>query len=195
MSAIGAAVDERVGATRDLADLSSLIAETSRAMARRFRRGGRLLVFGTGRAAADAGHVSVEFVHPVIVGKRALPALTLTGDVATVTGMTAAGTPDEMFAHQIRLLGRPGDIALGIADRAGDPAVTRGLDAAGRAGMLTVALVGGRPDPAGPGRSADFRIPAGSEDPLVIKEMQVTTYHVLWELVHIFLDHPEEPEG
>ena len=53
------------------------LAEACREMAERFQRGGRLLAFGRGPYATDAQHVSVEFVHPVIVGKRALPALDL----------------------------------------------------------------------------------------------------------------------
>ena len=51
------------------------LAELCRAMSERFLRGGRLLAFGRGPYSTDAQHVSVEFVHPVIVGKRALPAL------------------------------------------------------------------------------------------------------------------------
>ncbi|MEO5953053.1 MAG: SIS domain-containing protein, partial [Chloroflexia bacterium] len=58
------------------------IAQACWAMARRFHQGGRLLAFGNGGSATDAQHVSVEFVHPVIVGKRALPALALTNDSA-----------------------------------------------------------------------------------------------------------------
>src|SRR5689334_24252218 len=54
---------------------SQKLAEISRAMAERFLSGGRLLAFGRGPYSTDAQHVSVEFVHPVIVGKRALPAL------------------------------------------------------------------------------------------------------------------------
>ncbi|HLO06611.1 MAG TPA: hypothetical protein VK198_08235, partial [Terriglobales bacterium] len=53
------------------------LAEACREMSERFLRGGRLLAFGRGPYATDAQHVSVEFVHPVIVGKRALPALDL----------------------------------------------------------------------------------------------------------------------
>src|SRR5215210_6913803 len=48
------------------------LAEACHEMSRRFLAGGRLLAFGNGSAATDAQHVSVEFVHPVIVGKRAL---------------------------------------------------------------------------------------------------------------------------
>src|SRR6266568_7797888 len=61
------------------------IAEACWAMARRFHLGGRLLAFGNGAWATDAQHISVEFVHPVIVGKRALPALALTNDSATLS--------------------------------------------------------------------------------------------------------------
>ena len=50
-------------------------------MAERFARGGRLIAFGrTPAARSDARHVAVEFVHPVIVGKRALPAIALAGE-------------------------------------------------------------------------------------------------------------------
>jgi len=56
------------------------LAEACHEMSRRFLAGGRLLAFGNGSAATDAQHVSVEFGHPVIVGKRALPALDLGPD-------------------------------------------------------------------------------------------------------------------
>ena len=52
-------------------------------MSRRFLAGGRLLAFGRGSAATDAEHVSVELVHPVIVGKRALPAMDMGPDFET----------------------------------------------------------------------------------------------------------------
>lgn len=188
MNAVAAAADARQAAGGGLAGSPVLVAEAARAMAERFRRGGRLLVFGSGRAAADAEHVSVEFVHPVIVGKRALPALTLTGDVATVTGLANSRGLAGIFAHQIRLLGRPADMAFGLAGPGGDVAVEQGLDAAGRAGLLTLALTAG---PAGGHQRVDHRLAAASADPLVVKEMHVTTYHVLWELVHVFLEHTE----
>ena len=54
---------------------ASRLAGACHEMSRRFLAGGRLLAFGRGSARTDAEHVSVEFVHPVIVGKRALPAL------------------------------------------------------------------------------------------------------------------------
>src|SRR6266508_478236 len=70
------------------------IAEACWAMARRFHQGGRLLAFGNGACATDAQHVSVEFVHPVIVGKRALPALALTNDSAALSGVRGGDGAD-----------------------------------------------------------------------------------------------------
>src|SRR5579872_1548396 len=81
--------------TRDLAGQADAVAAACHAMAVRFHSGGKLVVFGTGAASTDAQHVAVEFVHPVIVGKRALPAISLTTDVATVTGIAErAGIED-----------------------------------------------------------------------------------------------------
>src|SRR5215469_4324971 len=78
------------------------IAEACWAMARRFHQGGRLLAFGNGAWATDAQHVSVEFVHPVIVGKRALPALALTNDSATISGLMAGGKSEMPFVRQLK---------------------------------------------------------------------------------------------
>src|SRR5260370_38404267 len=66
------------------------IAQACWAMARRFHRGGRLLAFGTGASATDAQHVAVELSHPGIVGKRALPALALTNESTTLSGLISA---------------------------------------------------------------------------------------------------------
>src|SRR5262244_4546433 len=98
-----------------LAEQADAVAAACHAMAGRFHQGGKLVVFGTGAASTDAQHVAVEFVHPVIVGKRALPAISLTTDVATVTGIAEREGADAIFAHQIRFLADPADIALGIS--------------------------------------------------------------------------------
>jgi D-sedoheptulose 7-phosphate isomerase len=173
-----------------LADDAALIAAACHAMAVRFHDGGTLVVFGNGAASTDAQHVAVEFVHPVIVGKRAMPAISLTADVATVTGIAGMEGFDEVFVHQLRHLATPRDIALGISPDGDCTNVFRGLVAARELGMLTIALVGGNGGRIAALRAADHVIVARSDDPRVIKEVHVTTYHVLWELVHVFFEHP-----
>ena len=90
------------------------LAEACREMSERFLRGGRLLAFGRGPYATDAQHVSVEFVHPVIVGKRALPALDLS----------------ILFRPWLEAILRPEDIVMGFGPPEGDPEVWAALDQA-----------------------------------------------------------------
>jgi D-sedoheptulose 7-phosphate isomerase len=143
-----------------------------------------------GESSTDAQHVAVEFVHPVIVGKRALPAISLTTDVATVTGVAAREGLAAVFAHQIRYLGEPADIALGISVDGNCPSVLAGLRAARAQGLLTVGLAGADGGAMAAGPVVDHLLLARSADPRIVKEMQVTTYHVLWELVHVFFEQP-----
>ncbi len=185
-----AAFARRVPAAAAVADDAARVATACHDMAVRFHRGGKLLVFGTGAAATDAQHLAVEFVHPVIVGKRALPAVSLTNDVATLTGVAARDGVGEAFARQLQLLGDPADIALGVSADADSPSVLRGLQVAHERGLLTVALAGGHAGAIAHSPAVDHAFVARSEDALVVKEVHVTTYHVLWELVHVFFEHP-----
>jgi D-sedoheptulose 7-phosphate isomerase len=180
----------RSAPVRDLAEQAEAVASACHAMAVRFHQGGKLVTFGTGGSSTDAQHVAVEFVHPVIVGKRALPAISLATDVATVTGVAAREGMAGIFAHQIRYLTEPADIALGISADGNCPSVLAGLDAARAGGLLTIALAGGDGGAIAASPAVDHLLVARSADPRIVKETQVTTYHVLWELVHVFFEQP-----
>jgi D-sedoheptulose 7-phosphate isomerase len=112
------------------------------------------------------------------MGKRALPGIALTGD-------KAAGLS---FARQLDLLGRPADIAVGFSASAPGPAVLEGLRSARQKEMLTLLLTGeaGR-DLAGVAPDFCFAVP--SADPATVQETHRTLYHILWELIHVFLEH------
>jgi D-sedoheptulose 7-phosphate isomerase len=175
---------------RLLADDAPRLAQACHDMAIRFHQGGKLLIFGNGGPSTDAQHIAVEFVHPVIVGKRALPAIALTNDVATVTGVARDDGFDEVFAHQLCQLGAAGDIALGISADGRCANVLRGLQVAHDLGLLTVALAGGDGGPIAASPAGDHAVVARSDDPRIIKEVHTTAYHVLWELVHVFFEQP-----
>jgi D-sedoheptulose 7-phosphate isomerase len=189
-SGVTALFERRAAPVLEFAEQASAVAAACHDMAVRFHRGGKLVVFGTGGPSTDAQHVAVEFVHPVIVGKRALPAISLTSDVATVTGVAARQGMAAIFAHQIRYLAEPADIALGISTDGNCPSVLAGLLAARELGMLTIALAGGGGGAIAARPAADHVLITTSADPLIVKEMHVTTYHVLWELVHVFFEQP-----
>jgi len=186
----GKAFARRTEPTAALAAQADAVAQACQAMAVRFHQGGKLVVFGTGTASTDAQHVAVEFVHPVIVGKRALPAISLTTDVATVTGIAEREGMDAIFSHQLRYLAAPGDIALGICGTGRCGSVLAGLATARERGLLTIALTGRQGGATAGSLAADHLLVADSDDPRVVKEMHVTMYHLLWELVHVFLEQP-----
>ncbi|MHB8487695.1 MAG: SIS domain-containing protein [Candidatus Dormibacteria bacterium] len=162
------------------------IAACSAALADRFFAGGTLLVFGSGPHATDAQHNSVEFVHPVLPGCRALPALSLTNDMATVTDILQGDAAEEVYALQLRVLGRAGDIALAFAHAPMHPSITRGLAAGAAVGMLTIALTSGDPIAS---EHSDFVFHVDGSDREAAHELHLATYHMLWELVHIVLNH------
>jgi D-sedoheptulose 7-phosphate isomerase len=175
---------------REFAEQAGEVAAACHQMALRFHQGGKLVVFGIGGPSTDAQHVAVEFVHPVIVGKRALPAIALTSDVATVTGIAARSGMAAIFSHQLRYLAQPADIALGISADGNCASVLSGLLTARELGLLTIALVGGDGGSIAASPSVDHLLVTRSSDPRVVKEMHVTCYHVLWELVHVFFEQP-----
>jgi D-sedoheptulose 7-phosphate isomerase len=189
-AAVQSAFERRVFPGRALADDAERLARACHEMAGRFHGGGKLIVFGNGAASTDAQHIAVEFVHPVIVGKRALPAISLTNDAATLTAIARTEGFDEVFAAQLRPLASPGDIALGLSADGACANVLRGLETARELGLLTIALTGADGGDIGRGGAADHLLIAHSEDPCVVKEIHVTMYHILWELVHVFFEQP-----
>ena len=134
-------------------------------------------------------------MHPVLVGKRALPAVALTNDVAALTGVARDVSADDAFARLLETLGRQCDIAMGISRDGNAEAVVRGLMRARERGMLTLGLAGG--DGGRVASAAEFPFVVPSTDPFVIQEVHETLYHVLWELVHVFFEQrvPSAPRS
>src|SRR3984885_14235938 len=142
------------------------LAEACREMSGRFLAGGRLLAFGRGPYAPHAQHGSVEFVHPIIVGKRALPALDLS----------------LLFRPWLDAILQPEDIVMGFGPPEGDAEVSGALAAAHQRGAMTFAL---------PGDSGSYWFEPPVQDAFVHQELMEILYHTLWETVHVFFEHRE----
>src|SRR5262245_61059666 len=99
-------------------------------MAARFREGHKLLVMGNGGSACDALHVAVEFKHPIIEKRRALPAEALMADIATVTAVSNDLDFSRIFVNQLRVMGQTGDMALAISTSGKSPNLIYALEAA-----------------------------------------------------------------
>jgi D-sedoheptulose 7-phosphate isomerase len=139
------------------------LAEAWREMAERFLCGGRLLTFGRGPYTTDAQHVSVEFVHPVLVGKRALPALDLS----------------VLFRPWVEAILRPEDIVMGFGPPEGDPEVWATIQEAQRKGAMTFAL---------PGVAGSYAVETGTQDPFMHQEMTEILYHTCGRRCMYFLN-------
>jgi D-sedoheptulose 7-phosphate isomerase len=155
------------------------------ALVERVRAGGCLWVMGNGGSACDAQHVAVEFMHPIIEKRRALPAQALTVDTATLTAVGNDSDFSRVFVTQLELLARPHDAALGISTSGASANVNRALRRARELGLLTIGFAG-----RDGGRMPEvcdhcFTVPSWSIHR--IQETHTALLHVLWDLLHVAL--------
>lgn len=159
------------------------IAALSRKLAERFRQGHKLWVMGNGGSACDAQHIAVEFVHPIIEKRRALPAFDLVSQVPVLTAISNDKDYARIFVDQIELWGQPGDMVIAISTSGNSPNLIYALEAARPKDMLTIAFSG-----KDGGRLADaaeycFTVPSYSIHR--IQESHVALLHILWDLTHV----------
>jgi len=153
------------------ADLSADLAAAALDLARRFHDGATLWVISP-QWEPHAHHVAVEFVHPVIMGKRALPSVALV-------------EPDPVA--QARVASQPGDLLIAVAS-ADAPAVIDAMRRAQAWGVLTLWIGSGPRPPVG---AANHVLWIDSDDPMVPATGRfVLMYHLLWELTHVCFEHP-----
>jgi hydrogenase maturation factor len=152
--------------------LADDLAGAALSLARRFGAGATMWC-ASPQWPAHGRHVAVEFVHPVIVGKRALPAVHLDTDDLVGTA---------------RLLARPGDVILGIgaADDGRLQAVLRRSDAWG----LTSLWLGAGPRPTAGAADHVIWIDGSQAVHAARSGEIVMLYHLLWELTHVVFEHP-----
>jgi D-sedoheptulose 7-phosphate isomerase len=153
------------------------------AVADRFQAGGRLWVMGNGGSACDAQHVAVEFTHPIIEKRRALPAASLTVDTAAMSAIANDADFSHVFVRQLELLARRQDIVLGISSSGSSANVNRALKWARDFGLLTVGFAG-----RDGGRMTDlcehcFTVRSWSIHR--IQETHTVLLHLLWDLLHV----------
>jgi hypothetical protein len=152
--------------------LADDLAGAALSLARRFGAGATMWC-ASPQWPAHGRHVAVEFVHPVIVGKRALPAVHLDTDDLVGTA---------------RLLARPGDVILGIgaADDGRLQALLRRSDAWG----LTSLWLGAGPRPTAGAADHVIWIDGSQAVHAARSGEIVMLYHLLWELTHVVFEHP-----
>src|SRR5262245_49837035 len=161
-------------------------------MAKAFHRGRKLLVCGNGGSATDAQHVAVEFMHPITVGRKALSAICLSNDMAMVTAVANDVGFADIFSRQVIALGQEGDILLAISTSGNSENLIRACSTARGMGLVTIVFAGGDG-----GKMVqihaegliDFCLTVPTSSIHRIQETHVTLYHIMWDLVHTFLQH------
>jgi D-sedoheptulose 7-phosphate isomerase len=156
-----------------------------RDMAKRFLQGRKLFVMGNGGSACDALHIAVEFKHPIIEKRRALPAEALMADIATVSAISNDLDFSRVFSSQLQLVAQPGDMALAISTSGQSANLIYALETARDRGLLTIAFSGkdgGRLE-----SIAEYCLTVPSFSIHRIQEVHSTLIHVLWDMIHVAL--------
>ena len=152
-------------------------------VAGRFDRGGRLLLMGNGGSACDAQHIAVEFQHPIIEKRKALPAMALTMDNALITAIGNDRDFSRIFVEQLDILGRPEDILLGISTSGASANVNRALKRGREIGMLTIGYTGR--DGGRMTENCDYCFIVRSWSIHRIQETHTTLLHLFWDQLHV----------
>ena len=178
---------------RTLAAMGPRIVQAAELLAERLRRGHKILVCGNGGSAADAQHFAAELVNRFEIERPGLAAIALTTDSSALTSIANDYAFEQIFARQVRALGRPGDVLLAISTSGNSPNVLVAIDAARELGMVTLVLTG-----RDGGRMAEqlgngnIEIRAVAPATARIQETHILIIHCLCDLVDWLLFGKEE---
>jgi D-sedoheptulose 7-phosphate isomerase len=153
----------------------------------------KLMLFGNGGSAGDAQHMATEFVCRFVRNREALPAMALTTDSSVLTAIGNDFGFEQIFARQIRALGRPGDVAIGISTSGRSANVLEGIKAAREMGLTTIALTGGSGGELV--KLADIVLVVPSTTTAIIQECHIALLHAMCEGTEalLFGDSPLDP--
>jgi D-sedoheptulose 7-phosphate isomerase len=164
-----------------LRDAAPLIASGAELMKGALNAGGKIMFCGNGGSAADAQHLAAELMGRYLKDRAPLPALALTVDTSALTAIANDYSYEEVFARQLRGIGRQGDLLVGLSTSGDSANVVRAIEAARDMGVLTLVLTGQKG-----GRMAEIadhviRVPATRTNS--IQEMHIVIGHMLCGLV------------
>lgn len=163
------------------------IVAVAHAIAVVYRRGGRLMSMGNGGSSCDAAHLAIEFMHPVTAGRPALAAINLAGDNAMLTAVGNDVGVEHVFVRQLIALGRPEDGLIGFSTSGNSRNLLMAFAKAHAMGITTIGLAGGDGGAMARSQHLDHCLVVASESIHRVQEVHVTTYHILWDLVHTLL--------
>ena len=163
------------------------LVQMSQSLADVFARGGRLLTMGNGGSSCDAAHLAVEFQHPVTTGRPALPAINLVADIALLSAVANDVGIEHVFVRQLEAHGRSGDALFGFSTSGNSKNLLAAYSRARVLGVETFGLTGGDGGAMAASGMLDHCLIVPSDSIHRVQEAHVTTYHILWDVVHTLL--------
>lgn len=167
--------------TRFLKENLPNLLEVIKLVSHAFEGGNKLFFFGNGGSAADAQHMAAEFVNRYIMNRPPLPAIALTTDTSILTSVSNDFAFSEIFAKQLRALGKERDVAIGITTTGNSPNIIKAFEVGKEMGMKTVAFTGN--DGGAVRKIADFSLVVPSTSTPRIQEAHILIGHILCEMV------------
>ena len=181
--AITRAFDESVRVKRAfLRDGVDCVVRAVDAIVTAFGNGNKLLIFGNGGSAADAQHIAAEFVNRFRIERPPLPAIALTTDSSALTSIANDYDYAEIFAKQVRALGKAGDVALAISTSGNAANVLNALQVCRQVKITTIGLTGGNGGKLA-GQTDHLLCVSETANTARIQETHILIGHVICELV------------
>ncbi len=172
---------ENIKIKEDLKSQSSLIIKISKTIIEAYKKGKKVVLFGNGGSAADAQHISTEFVGKFYIERESLPALALTTNTSSITATANDFGYDKVFERQVSSLVNDGDIVIGISTSGNSPNVIMGLEKAKEKGAITIGFTGQKENKIEKITNYCLKVP--STDTPRIQEGHITVGHIICYLV------------
>jgi D-sedoheptulose 7-phosphate isomerase len=170
-------LDEVADNMRQLKVEAPAIEAAAAAIIRSLRAGGKVIFCGNGGSAADAQHLAAELMGRYLKDRAPLPALALTVDTSALTAIANDYGYVEVFARQLRGIGRRGDVLVGISTSGRSPNVVKAFETARELGISTIAFTGMPGGRLAEAADIAIRVPAGRTNS--IQEMHIVVGHML----------------
>lgn len=166
---------QRLRALSETIDQAAALCITS------LRNGGKVLFCGNGGSAADSQHLAAELMGRFLIDRNPLPALALTVDTSALTAIGNDYGYDEVFARQLRGIGRAGDVLVGLSTSGTSKNVVRAFTAANEMGIKCIALTGERSSPMSEAAEIALKVPSAATNH--IQEMHIVIGHIMCGII------------